>query len=497
MEKKVLIELAGAKLDKLGISYEKVPDTYGVLNKITLTCSKHGDFKTRHDLVLNGRDICPKCQTINHNERCKKAFIDKSKRRFGDLFSYDKLVYKSNAKRVTLTCKKHGDFVALPCMHLKSDYGCPGCKEDSLVTYNTNLFFERVVALHGDKYDYTGIIVRRWTDRININCPKHGTFTQEAYVHAIKGTDCPECARDKYRYSANRDLFIQKANEVFGKGRFDYSLIKLENESSYIDVICPEHGIFNIRASSHLEGYGCKKCNREGRIEVHWEQFKKFLELKFKDSLDFSNYVYKDTHTKSEVICPKHGVSYRSPNQLRDGIGCSKCKISLGELLVSRLLESNGIPYEREFSFENSRFRFDFRILNLNILIEFHGGQHFIPVPRFGGKKALKKIQERDYLKKGLAYENGFKLIELTYIHLRDKVLEKTLIRKLKEIYPLWIKIDNEIKVFRNLDEIYSTFNIPDNLNLVYLEDYIETNHPNVKILLSEKPIGYKSGCPL
>lgn len=54
--------------------------------------------------------------------------------------------------------------------------------------------------------------------------------------------------------------------------------------------------------------------------------------------------------------------------------------------------------------------RIDIYFPELNIGIEYHGEQHFIPVDYFGGEDGLKKNIERDERKMKLCFENGCKL---------------------------------------------------------------------------------------
>lgn len=56
-----------------------------------------------------------------------------------------------------------------------------------------------------------------------------------------------------------KDEFIKKAKEIHGD-KYDYSKVNYINNHTSIIIICPEHGEFSQIPSSHLLGYGCKKC---------------------------------------------------------------------------------------------------------------------------------------------------------------------------------------------------------------------------------------------
>ena len=90
---------------------------------VCITCPKHGDFMQRPDHHLNGSG-CPICggtKRLNVNEFVKKA---------GDVhlqkYGYEKVSYKNNSSKVTITCPIHGDFEQRPNDHLHGQ-GCPIC----------------------------------------------------------------------------------------------------------------------------------------------------------------------------------------------------------------------------------------------------------------------------------------------------------------------------------------------------------------------------------
>lgn len=51
-------------------------------------------------------------------------------------------------------------------------------------------------AIHGEFYDYSKVNYRNSLTLITIICPKHGEFTQSAYLHR-KGRGCPVCSFSK------------------------------------------------------------------------------------------------------------------------------------------------------------------------------------------------------------------------------------------------------------------------------------------------------------
>ena len=74
--------------------------------------------------------------------------------------------------------------------------------------------------------------------------------------------------------------------------------------------------------------------------------------------------------------------------------------MSKGEEKIVDLLNSKGIYFEREKTFEDLRggkYRFDFYIPSRRCLIEYQGEQHYQLIPRyFKNRLEFHKAQERD-----------------------------------------------------------------------------------------------------
>jgi len=105
----------------------------GVKINVKIICYKHGIFKQRPQHHLAGHG-CRKCarELINDSQRLtKEDFIYKSKKIHENIYDYSKADYKnvkSNNDKVSIICKKHGEFKQLIRHHL-SGSGCPICRE--------------------------------------------------------------------------------------------------------------------------------------------------------------------------------------------------------------------------------------------------------------------------------------------------------------------------------------------------------------------------------
>ena len=94
---------------------------------------------------------------------------------------------------------------------------------------------------------------------------------------------------------------------------------------------------------------------------------------------------------------------------------------SKGELNVAQWLSNNNIEFDTEYTFPNLRgekgglLRFDFKIRNKPILIEFQGEQHYKPIEFFGGEIRFAKQQLYDDLKRKYCKYYNYHLIEIPY----------------------------------------------------------------------------------
>lgn len=108
--------------------YSKVKYVNDKTNVI-LICKKHNkEFEQtpcNHKKSVFG---CPDCVKENNSiiELIKEDFVKRAKEVHGDLYSYDKVEFNGVCEKVTITCKKHGDFSQVVYGHLRGQ-GCPNC----------------------------------------------------------------------------------------------------------------------------------------------------------------------------------------------------------------------------------------------------------------------------------------------------------------------------------------------------------------------------------
>lgn len=125
-------------------------------------------------------------------------------------------------------------------------------------------------------------------------------------------------------------------------------------------------------------------------------------------------------------MCPKGHLYPSSLNHRTQdhghgyGRGCPRCNESKGEKKIANILEKHKIPFKRQARFKKCRNKqplpFDFIIFPEGkdpAVIEFHGRQHYIAVPAFGGAKELSAVQARDAIKRQFCQTKRLSLLEI------------------------------------------------------------------------------------
>lgn len=168
----------------------------------------------------------------------------------------------------------------------------------------TEYFIERAKGIHKNKYDYSKSEYVDYRTPLTIICPIHGEFQQSPNKHLSKKRGCPKCAKLKSSQlkTKTKEQFILEANAIHN-GKYDYSETNYTKAQEKVEIICPIHGKFNQKATDHLQGHGCPKCNQSK------------LEKELKDILDKENieYIqqYKLLNSKQsyDFYLPKYNIA--------------------------------------------------------------------------------------------------------------------------------------------------------------------------------------------
>lgn len=187
-------------------SYELTQFT-STKKKVIVSCPEHGPFEQVAGAHLYHGHGCPGCSAESNGYKAAD-FIALARERFGDRFNYDKVVYVDSKVHVTITCSIHGDFDQSPNCHLRSTKSCPPCGREAvgLASRGTlDLFIEKSVEVHGNRYDYSRAEYVDIRTPVVIICPDHGPFEMQPVSH-YRGTRCPPCRESRGEVAVRREL---------------------------------------------------------------------------------------------------------------------------------------------------------------------------------------------------------------------------------------------------------------------------------------------------
>lgn len=127
------------------------------------------------------------------------------------------------------------------------------------------------------------------------------------------------------------------------------------------------------------------------------------------------------------------GREYEALAQTLDNTISCGCQKSKGEYNIIQILQQHNISYIKEFSFQDSNYRFDFAILDTNKqvirLIEFDGEQHYADNVKNSGWNTISKYEhtyQNDLNKNILAQQNNIPLVRIPYWE-RDSITFETI----------------------------------------------------------------------
>lgn len=203
----------GDKYDYLNSKYNKKT------KQVNITCRIHGEFLQSFYVHIAGHG-CMKC--IEDKNRLRATPIDKiiekARAVHGNRYDYSMVDTPGIKFPMKIICKDHGLFIQSGEAHIHAQQNCPQCADTRLTT---EIFIERSIKKHGNKFDYSQVNYINHTTKVIIFCPKHGKSLQYP-LHHIKTTHgCNKCGKN---VSNGETKWLDTFN------------IPLENRSKRIDI---------------------------------------------------------------------------------------------------------------------------------------------------------------------------------------------------------------------------------------------------------------------
>ena len=225
---------------------------------------------------------------------------------------------------------------------------------------------------------------------------------------------CSDCGK-------NRKPQTNLIENIVGK-KFNHLLVleKTDKKSggTYLykcQCDCPKQNIVYVSSSDlksgHTKSCGCNKIKYKIGEIINNKKIIGYIG----DKNNNGHFYYKCKC----LLCNREYQALGNTLEKTFSCGCQKSK---GEFNIIQILNKNNISYIKEYIFPNSKFRFDFAILdnNHNIirLIEFDGEQHYENNIKNSGWNTYEKYEytlQNDLKKNKLAKENNIPLVRIPY----------------------------------------------------------------------------------
>lgn len=112
-----------------GIDYTSAKDVIGV------TCQRHGVFQIKPEYHLLSPDNgCQQCLQDSINKKRRAAVIEKCRLAHGGFYTYNNVGdFHKGIRKITITCKLHGDFDQHFDNHIYHGHGCPTCASHATI----------------------------------------------------------------------------------------------------------------------------------------------------------------------------------------------------------------------------------------------------------------------------------------------------------------------------------------------------------------------------
>jgi hypothetical protein len=276
-------------------------------SKVILICPIHGEFRQSANDHLRGRGCCS-CGIESMRKKLlmsQEQFIQLASSKHNNFYDYSKVNFNGVNYKVTIICPIHGEFQQIAWNHLNGKVGCSLCafkliSKSNLITQEE--FISKCNKIHNNFYDYSKTIYTGINNKIIIECPKHGEFTQVASAHS-RGKGCPHCnsSRSENRI---RNFLVENKIDFTPQKTFDDCVGK--KRKLPFDFYLPQHNLcIEYQGIQHYE------------VVEYWGGADKFLMIQETDSIK-KNY------------CTKNGIGYLAIPYTEDPIQVLSSTLGIG-----------------------------------------------------------------------------------------------------------------------------------------------------------------------
>ena len=269
---------------------------------VSIYCDKHGVFKQTPDAHINGKQGCPECGLETSKEKLINRGLENAAKKVSEMSQGSVVLleesYQEQRVEASFICSRHGEFERIVILALNSKSPCPEClenKNSKLTCTEIRAYLEkkvgnfRIISIDGEGRDAPVQVECLDCDR-----GIYTTSVNAAYRHEILCGNCRRLASEDYRQIKQREYHDKQRSDHFDKwlsavsvihnGKYDYSKVTYVNSTTPVEVICPVHGLWEIKPDNHITR-GCRLCANDelpGRYTKKF--FDRFPEAKKRDA---------------------------------------------------------------------------------------------------------------------------------------------------------------------------------------------------------------------
>ncbi len=219
---------------------------------------------------------------------------------------------------------------------------------------------------------------------------------------------------------------LEKYAYLIGQKINKWTVLELKNNRRNCDAICicecgtiKAVNIYNLINNKTRDcGCGRKAMLRRTRSKnLVGQRFGKLVAVELlPESNKFNRRLYRcKCDCGNEIIVPSNCLTTNHTSS------CG-CILSYYNMYIDMLLDKLNVRHEPEYTvvIEGHKFRYDFYLCDYNLIIEYDGEQHYMPV-NFGYsdlakmEEKLKTVQKYDKLKNKYCEDNNINLLRIPY----------------------------------------------------------------------------------
>ncbi len=202
-------------------------------------------------------------------------------------------------------------------------------------------FIDRANLKHKGRYNYDRVVYINSHANVEIVCALHSMFLQSPTAH-LRGQGCPECARLANPHRTTLKSFIEKAESIHGKGRYNYDNVVYKNTKTKVDITCNRClTAFQVNPNAHTSSKsGCRVC-KYADATVTQAEFVRRSELAHgKGRYNYDKAIYVKGCLKVKIFCNTcKDYFLQGAGDHMSGKTCAQCYFADKRLTQNEFLE--------------------------------------------------------------------------------------------------------------------------------------------------------------